>query len=41
MFEHLPADVLLFEVGPRDGLQNESRLVATTDKVARFNFQLR
>ncbi len=34
MFEHLPADVLLFEVGPRDGLQNESRLVATADKVA-------
>src|SRR5512141_2327319 len=34
MFEHLPADVVLFEVGPRDGLQNESRLVATADKVA-------
>jgi len=34
MFEHLPADVVLFEVGPRDGLQNETRLVTTTDKVA-------
>ncbi len=34
MFEHLPADVLLYEVGPRDGLQNESGLVATADKVA-------
>ena len=34
MFDHLPAHVVLFEVGPRDGLQNETRLVATTDKVA-------
>jgi hydroxymethylglutaryl-CoA lyase len=34
MFEQLPADVMLFEVGPRDGLQNETRLVATPDKVA-------
>lgn len=34
MFEHLPTDVVLFEVGPRDGLQNETRLVATADKVA-------
>ena len=34
MFDHLPADVTLFEVGPRDGLQNENRLVATTDKIA-------
>ena len=34
MFDHLPADVTLFEVGPRDGLQNETRLVATADKVA-------
>jgi hydroxymethylglutaryl-CoA lyase len=25
---------MLFEVGPRDGLQNETRLVATADKVA-------
>jgi hydroxymethylglutaryl-CoA lyase len=34
VFDHLPADVMLFEVGPRDGLQNETRLVATADKVA-------
>jgi hydroxymethylglutaryl-CoA lyase len=34
MFDNLPADVVLFEVGPRDGLQNETRLVATADKVA-------
>jgi hydroxymethylglutaryl-CoA lyase len=34
VFDHLPADVTLFEVGPRDGLQNETRLVATADKVA-------
>ena len=34
MFENLPADVKLYEVGPRDGLQNEARLIPTTDKVA-------
>ena len=34
MFEHLPPDVTLYEVGPRDGLQNESRLIPTADKVA-------
>ncbi len=33
MFEHLPPDVTLYEVGPRDGLQNESRLVPTEDKI--------
>ncbi|MES1172559.1 MAG: hydroxymethylglutaryl-CoA lyase [Bacteroidota bacterium] len=33
MFEHLPPDVTIYEVGPRDGLQNESRLIATDDKV--------
>ena len=33
VFEHLPPDVTLYEVGPRDGLQNESRLVPTDDKV--------
>ena len=33
MFEHLPPEVTLYEVGPRDGLQNESRLIPTTDKV--------
>jgi len=27
-------DVLLFEMGPRDGLQNESRFVPTADKIA-------
>jgi hydroxymethylglutaryl-CoA lyase len=34
MFERLPPRVTIFEVGPRDGLQNESRQVATDDKVA-------
>jgi hydroxymethylglutaryl-CoA lyase len=34
VFENLPPDVQLYEVGPRDGLQNESRLVPMTDKVA-------
>lgn len=34
MFDHLPADVTIYEVGPRDGLQNESRLIPTDDKVA-------
>src|SRR6185503_3202910 len=33
VFEHLPADVTLYEVGPRDGLQNESRMIPTDDKV--------
>jgi len=33
-FEKLPRHVTIFEVGPRDGLQNESRQVATADKVA-------
>jgi hydroxymethylglutaryl-CoA lyase len=33
-FEKLPRRVTIFEVGPRDGLQNESRQVATADKVA-------
>ena len=33
MFEHLPPEVTLYEVGPRDGLQNESRMVPTEDKV--------
>jgi hydroxymethylglutaryl-CoA lyase len=33
VFEHLPPEVTLYEVGPRDGLQNESRLIPTTDKV--------
>ena len=25
--------ITLYEVGPRDGLQNESRLIATADKI--------
>jgi len=31
--DKLPARVTLYEVGPRDGLQNEARPVATVDKV--------
>ena len=34
MFENVPDGVTLYEVGPRDGLQNESRLIPTDDKVA-------
>jgi hydroxymethylglutaryl-CoA lyase len=34
VFEHLPADVTIYEVGPRDGLQNEARMIPTDDKVA-------
>jgi hydroxymethylglutaryl-CoA lyase len=34
VLDSLPPAVTLFEVGPRDGLQNESRLIPTTDKVA-------
>ena len=34
MLDHLPPDVHIYEVGPRDGLQNEARLIATDDKVA-------
>lgn len=33
MFESLPSNVHVFEVGPRDGLQNESALIATADKI--------
>jgi len=33
VLETLPVDVTLYEVGPRDGLQNESRLIPTEDKV--------
>ena len=33
MFDQLPPEVTLYEVGPRDGLQNESRMVPTDDKV--------
>jgi hydroxymethylglutaryl-CoA lyase len=34
VFEHLPPDVRIYEVGPRDGLQNEARLIPTEDKLA-------
>jgi len=30
----MPDPVTIFEVGPRDGLQNESRLIPTADKIA-------
>jgi hydroxymethylglutaryl-CoA lyase len=33
MLERLPETVKVFEVGPRDGLQNEPRQVSTQDKV--------
>jgi len=33
MLEHLPKKVRVVEVGPRDGLQNEEKHVATADKV--------
>ncbi|MEE2786197.1 MAG: hydroxymethylglutaryl-CoA lyase [Myxococcota bacterium] len=34
MFEGLPNEVTVYEVGPRDGLQNEKAFVKTEDKVA-------
>ncbi len=34
MFEHLPRKVTIYEVGPRDGLQNEARPLPTEDKIA-------
>ena len=37
MFEQLPPEVTIYEVGPRDGLQNESRMIATEDKVRFIN----
>ncbi len=37
MLEQLPADVTIYEVGPRDGLQNESRLIPTDSKVQLIN----
>ncbi len=36
-FEQVPKRVTVYEVGPRDGLQNESRMVATADKIAFIN----
>jgi len=32
--DRLPKRVTIYEVGPRDGLQNESRMVPTADKIA-------
>src|SRR5262249_24650432 len=32
--DRLPRHVTIYEVGPRDGLQNESRMVPTPDKIA-------
>jgi hydroxymethylglutaryl-CoA lyase len=37
LFGHLPPRVTVYEVGPRDGLQNESRMVPTADKIAMIN----
>jgi hydroxymethylglutaryl-CoA lyase len=34
MFETFPERVTIYEVGPRDGLQNEPRTIPTADKVA-------
>jgi hydroxymethylglutaryl-CoA lyase len=34
IFDQLPDRVTVYEVGPRDGLQNEARLVPTSDKIA-------
>jgi hydroxymethylglutaryl-CoA lyase len=37
LFDHLPSDVTIYEVGPRDGLQNESRLIPTARKIELIN----
>jgi hydroxymethylglutaryl-CoA lyase len=37
LFGKLPSHVTLYEVGPRDGLQNESRPVPTADKIGMIN----
>jgi hydroxymethylglutaryl-CoA lyase len=34
---NLPPCVTIYEVGPRDGLQNEARMVPTSDKIAFIN----
>jgi hydroxymethylglutaryl-CoA lyase len=34
MMDRFPSHVTLFEVGPRDGLQNEARPISTADKIA-------
>ena len=33
MFSSLPKKVFVYEVGPRDGLQNEKQMVSTADKI--------
>ena len=35
MFEKLPKRVTVYEVGPRDGLQNEARMVSTGERDGR------
>lgn len=37
LFAGLPSKVVVYEVGPRDGLQNEQRMIATADKIALVN----
>ena len=37
LFASLPARVTVYEVGPRDGLQNEQRMVPTADKITLIN----
>lgn len=37
LFGKLPPRITVYEVGPRDGLQNESRMVPTADKIAMIN----
>src|SRR5262245_2413485 len=34
MFDRIPSRVRIFEVGPRDGLQNEPGMVSTKEKIA-------
>lgn len=41
MPNRLPAEVQIVEVGPRDGLQDEHRLVSTADKIAYVDAVLR
>jgi hydroxymethylglutaryl-CoA lyase len=36
-FDNVPERVTIYEVGPRDGLQNEARKVPTSDKIAFVN----
>ena len=37
LFRKLPERVTIYEVGPRDGLQNEQRMIPTADKIAMIN----